>query len=187
MALLLFRGTFGQVWKVYPARGRRFQAQAGDRHRGIALGFDLSKEKAKEVSYVKKRPRLRAVNLAVVHELLYTKYVDWQYEQEVRMFTSLNDIDPETQLYFADFGDDCALREVIVGPLSSVTEHDLHGALGKSNLEGVSFTQARLAFNSFRVVTDQRGLRRIARWFQCFGFCGPNIRVIETQRWPVRR
>ena len=48
------------------------------------------------------------------------------------MFTSLNDIDPATQLYFADFGDDCwPLREVIVGPLSRVTEHILQDALGK--------------------------------------------------------
>ena len=48
----------------------------------------------------------------------------------MRTFTNLNDIDPETKLYFADFGEDCALREVIIGPLSDVTEHTLREALG---------------------------------------------------------
>jgi hypothetical protein len=32
--------------------------------------------------------------------------------------SSLNDMHPEKRLYFADFGDDCALREIITGPLS---------------------------------------------------------------------
>jgi len=34
----------------------------------------------------------------------------------------------------------------------------LREALGDMNLEHVTLTKARLAFNSFRVVTDQRGL-----------------------------
>jgi len=130
----------------------------GDRHRGIALGFDLDATKCKRVKYVEERPELRTIDLAVAHELLFTKYVDWKYEEEIRTFTNLNDIDPETKLYFADFGEDCALREVILGPLSDVTEHTLREALGDMNLGHVTLTKARLAFNSFRVVTDQRGL-----------------------------
>ena len=77
----------------------------GDRHRGMALGFDLDRAKAKKVSYVEERPQLMKVDLAVVHDLLYTKYVDWKYEKEIRIFTSLTDIDPATSLYFAEFGD----------------------------------------------------------------------------------
>ena len=107
---------------------------------------------------MEERPELQTIDLAVAHELLFTKYVDWKYEEEMRTFTNLNDIDPETKLYFADFGEDCALREVIVGPLSDVTEHTLREALGDMNLEHVTLIKARLAFNSFRVVTDQRGL-----------------------------
>lgn len=62
----------------------------GDRHRGIALGFDLDPAKAKKVSYVEERPQLRKI--------------------------SRTDRDPATSLYFADFGRDCALRQVIVVP-----------------------------------------------------------------------
>ena len=128
----------------------------GDRHRGMALGFDLNPQKCKKVKYVKERPRLQTVDLAVAHELLFTKYVDWRYEEEVRTFVNLNDIDLETKLYFADFGDDCTLQEIVVGPLCEVTETKLREVLGNFNVDEVRLTKARLAFNSFRVVKDQR-------------------------------
>jgi hypothetical protein len=95
--------------------------------------------------------------LTVAHELLFTKYVDWRYEEEIRTFLNLNDIDPATNLYFADFCDDCVLREAIVGPLCDVTEQGLREVLGDFNPDKVNLTKTRLAFNSFRVVTDQRG------------------------------
>ena len=129
----------------------------GDRHHGIALGFDLNPDKCKRVEYVSERPTLREVDLQVSHDLLFTKFADWKYEEEVRMFVNLSDIDPETSLYFADFGDDCQLREVVVGPLCDLTPTQLSEVLGDSTYDGVTITKARLAFNSFRIVTDQRG------------------------------
>jgi hypothetical protein len=129
-----------------------------ERHQGVALGFDINKGKIKKVSYVKKRPTLQTANLQVVHHLLYTKYVDWQYEQEVRVFTSLEDKDSESGLYFADFGDDCVLREVIVGPLGHITENDLLDAL-REDMGQVACTKARLAFNSFKVVKNKIGFQ----------------------------
>jgi hypothetical protein len=132
----------------------------GDRHHGMALGFDLDPTKCKKVKYVKTRPQLRAIDLSVAHELLFTKYIDWKYEEEIRTFTTLTDIDPETGLYFADFGEDCALREVIVGPLSTVTEQELRQALRDFTPNDAKLTKARLAFKSFRVVTNQLGFAR---------------------------
>lgn len=161
-ALRLFRREvsqhFGMVCFSLSWQNPLLWSHYGDRHRGMALGFDLHSTKCKKVKYVEQRPQLRTIDLAVAHELLFTKYVDWKYEEEIRTFTNLKDIDPETKLYFADFGEDCALREVIVGPLSDVTEHTLREALGEMNLDQVALTKARLAFNSFRVVTDRRGL-----------------------------
>jgi hypothetical protein len=127
-----------------------------DRHHGVALGFDINKAKAKTVSYVEERPTIDTVSLEVVEQLLYTKYIDWSYEREARMFTSLKDKDPESGLYFADFNDDSVLREVIVGPLSTVTKGELREALGEQ-LGQVSLTKARLAFNSFNVVKNKLG------------------------------
>ncbi len=125
----------------------------------MALGFDLNPAKCRKVRYVKTRPQLRTVDLAVANKLLSTKYIDWKYEHEVRMFTNLSDVDPDTKLYFADFGEDCALREVIVGPLGEVTKHYLREVLGDFNPREIKLTKARLAFNNFRVVTDQRGFK----------------------------
>lgn len=129
-----------------------------EKHHGIALGFDVSSDVLKEVAYVKRRPALKEINSAVARSLLYTKYFDWKYEQEARVFTRLEERD-ESGLYFADFSDQIVLREIIVGPLSRITKQDLYDALGRKS--DVTVTKGRLAFNSFRVVADQRGFRAI--------------------------
>jgi len=153
-----FSRSFGMVCFSLSWQNPLLWSHYGDRHRGMALGFDLNPAKCKKVKYVAERPVLKKVDLEVSHELLFTKFVDWKYEEEVRTFVNLSDIDPETKLYFADFGDDCLLREVIVGPLCDVTATKLREAIGELNSGEVVLTKARLAFNSFRVVTDQRGL-----------------------------
>jgi hypothetical protein len=163
MALRLYRREFslrfGVVCFSLSWQNPLLWSHYGDRHRGMALGVDLNPAKCRKVRYVKTRPQLRTVDLAVANKLLSTKYIDWKYEQEVRMFTNLSDIDPDSKLYFVDFGEDCALREVIVGPLGEVTKHNLREVLGDFNPDEIKLTKARLAFNSFRVVTDQRGFK----------------------------
>jgi hypothetical protein len=128
-----------------------------DRHRGIALGFDVNEQILKPVSYRKTRPILKTIDLKVPDWLLFTKYVDWHYENEARIFTSLQDSDPQTGLYFADFNEQLILREVIAGPLCSASEQLLREATGST--ARVKVTKARLAFRSFRVVTNRRGFR----------------------------
>lgn len=130
-----------------------------DRHHGLALGFDISGDVLKAVSYIAQRPVLKQISIEVASWLLFTKYADWHYEREARIFTKLEHRDPQSGLYFADFNDRLVLREVIVGPLSRVSNRDLDNAL--RNVTGVTLTKGRLAFNSFQVVTDQRGLRAI--------------------------
>jgi hypothetical protein len=127
-----------------------------DRHRGLALGFDVADEILKPVSYVAKRPTLTEINPTVAQWLLFTKFVDWQYEQEVRIFTTLQDRDP-SGLYFGKFNEQLVLREVIVGPLCKVTKKDLRGVpIGD---DAVTLTKGRLAFNTFEVVRDKRGFK----------------------------
>lgn len=130
-----------------------------DRHRGVALGFDVSDAILKPVSYVKGRPILKQISMEVAHWLLFTKYIDWQYEQEARIFITLTDRDPASGLYFGDFSKQLVLREVIIGPLNTNTKKDLHNALG--SVANVTLTKGRLAFNSFQVVPDKRGFRSV--------------------------
>lgn len=125
-----------------------------DRHRGLALGFDVSEEILKPVSYVNARPLLTELNLQVANWLLFTKYKDWRYEKEARIFTTLQDRDPKTGLYFGDFGEQLVLREVIAGPLCTATREELFNATGSAT--EIILKKARLAFKTFRIVTDQR-------------------------------
>lgn len=129
----------------------------GDRHRGMALGFDVANAILKPVSYVEQRPVLKEINPEVANWLLFTKYVDWRYEQEARIFAALTDRDSESGLYFGNFSEQLVLREVIVGPLNTNTKRELRDAVG--SLADVTFTKGRLAFNSFQVVKDRRGFR----------------------------
>jgi hypothetical protein len=129
-----------------------------DRHRGLALGFDVTEEILKPVSYVAERPTLTKIDPTVARWLLFTKFIDWQYEQEGRIFTTLQDRDP-SGLYFGKFNEQLVLREVIVGPPCKVTKKDLRDAL--DGHEGVTLTKGRLAFKTFDVVRDKRCLRWI--------------------------
>jgi hypothetical protein len=126
-----------------------------ERHRGLALGFDVNQQKLEHVSYTETRPILGKVDIEVAHSLLFTKYLGWNYEREARIYTSLEDRDPKTGLYFVDFGEQLVLREVIAGPLCEATKQELLDATGSTG--NVKFRKARLAFRTFRVVVDRRG------------------------------
>ncbi len=125
-----------------------------DHHRGIALGFDIEPSIIKNVRYRRARPTLGPLNARTLHMMIYTKFHDWHYEQEARVFTRINDQDPATGLYFAKFNRRVQLREIITGPLCTTTKAEIAAALRDKN---VTITKGRLAFNTFSVVTDKRG------------------------------
>lgn len=128
----------------------------GDRHRGIVLGFDVPKSILGIVRYERKRLVPEEIDCKVAESLLLTKYFDWHYEQEARVFVALEEKDRSGH-YFAEFGDRLLLREVFVGPLSKVTKAQLGEALGK--YKWVKLNKTRLAFNTFDIVIDKRGLK----------------------------
>src|SRR3954469_14900898 len=120
---------FGMLCFSLTWRNPLLWSHYADRHHGMALGFDVDEGLLKRVSYVEKRPVLNEINIQVAHWLLFTKFRDWRYEKEARIFTRLNDRDPISGLYFAAFGRKLILREVIVGALCGVTELSLRDAL----------------------------------------------------------
>jgi hypothetical protein len=121
----------------------------------MVLGFDIRDDLIRQMDYVRHRPILTTVSDAMAKKLLFTKFADWQYEQEWRIWTRLQDRDPGTRLFFADFSTDLALREVITGPLCEISRAKIEHALRRRH--GISIIKARLAFRSFRVVKDRRG------------------------------
>lgn len=125
-----------------------------NKHRGMCLGFDLEENTVRPVTYVAERVPIQypfIENIETISDqLLWTKYIGWQYEEELRSWIKFIDRDPETKLYFCDFDEKIRLKEVIAGTLCDVTEREIREALG--DMRDVAAIKARLAFKTFRVV-----------------------------------
>ncbi|HEY2069476.1 MAG TPA: DUF2971 domain-containing protein [Rhizomicrobium sp.] len=133
------------------------------KHTGLCLGFDIPDEHLGLVNYSAKRFAVEAERLLnprqidepTVTKLLFTKFSHWRYENEVRSFVTLEDRDPDTGLYFAEFSARLKLAQVIVGAESNLSRAELGDALGDMS-ERVETLKARLAFGSFRVVRQRK-------------------------------
>ena len=129
-----------------------------DRHRGICLGFDVPDNAATPVKYIDARTPLRLpLTDAAMRTILFTKFVGWSYEEEWRAWFRLEERDPNAKdLYFREFDAELSLREVIVGPLC-VCSRSVIDAIERygGSVRGI---KAQLAFESFHVVEDNRGL-----------------------------
>lgn len=133
-----------------------------EKHTGMCLGFDIPDEHLGPVTYSRKRLVVEAESLRNPRELneetarrfLFTKYSHWRYENEVRCFVTLEEKDPDKNLYFAEFSDKLRLAAVIIGAQSSVTRETLRTALGELS-DNVETIKARLAFKTFRVVRQR--------------------------------
>ncbi len=134
-----------------------------EKHQGLCLGFDIPKRYLAPVEY---KPRRIEPNVGVIEgggapaqkeilKVLTTKYVHWRYENEVRLFVALSDCDT-SGLYFCEFSQSMALREVIVGHSSTITRQELSDALGDLATE-ITVCKARLSFQSFTVVRQRDG------------------------------
>jgi hypothetical protein len=128
-----------------------------DKHRGICLGFDVDDRGLRPVDYVEERSDLTMPpTKETADELLFSKYRDWQYEEELRNWFKLDE--REDGHYFYPFDDFVQLREVIIGPLCATQKEDIENAL-KTYQDTVTITKARLAFRTFRVVENLQGFR----------------------------
>jgi hypothetical protein len=150
--LLCFSGNWRNpvLWSHY-----------ADHHRGLCLGFDISGEMMK-VAYTHKRlqPDFTALKnggdaaLAHMRRVIATKFSHWRYEDEYRLFVKL-DAQDDGGLYFADFSESIALKEVIVGSRSAITRSELGEALSGLT-SNVVVRKGRLAFQSFKVVEQRK-------------------------------
>ena len=141
-----------------------------EKHYGVCLGFDVTPyELADSIRY---RKSMLPFTLDTSHktgglgenemrQILMTKYSDWKYEDEVRILAKLEKSELDStglnkQFYFANFGQELQLREVIVGVRSKVTKNELENVLEEYQ-ENVTLIKERLAFNSFRVIRNKKG------------------------------
>lgn len=138
-----------------------------EKHTGICLGFDVADQFLMPIEY-RPRPHPDLISPAhdtnngelgetAVRKLISTKYSHWRYEKEVRMFMELSREQREGDLYFHPFDTDMQLAEVIVGAESVVSRSEVSDALGRLASHVTAF-KARLAFGSFRVVRQKKGV-----------------------------
>ncbi len=128
-------------------------AHYANKHRGLCLGFDFPVKSVEEVTYVNSRlPKPKKLDETFVKKLLFTKFCHWIYEDECRVYVTLDT--PIEEIYYKEFSDDLALRQVIVGAESEITRAQVAGALG-SLADYVEAFKVRAAFKSFQIVRQE--------------------------------
>ncbi len=139
-------------------------AHYGEKHRGLCLGFDVLE--AKPVSYAPDRllheleggfpPKKLDAHERLVEASLSTKYKEWEYEQEYRIFARLEEAGEDGNFYKGFEDEDWIfLREVIIGERSRLTPAEVARAVGKANSKSVRVFKARAAFTKYEVVQDK--------------------------------
>ncbi|MBZ9851234.1 DUF2971 domain-containing protein [Mesorhizobium sp. CA14] len=128
------------------------------RHRGICLGFDISRATLADVVYAEERvlpdkswPPPDMISQDLRSKLATTKFQQWAYEAETRMIFPLDSALREGGLFFKEFAPDLSLAEVILGPLCDIPLAGLRSLVGAVQPRAVVF-RSRLAWNSFSVV-----------------------------------
>lgn len=134
----------------------------GEKHTGLALGFEVDDHLVAKVIYAKspeaipidKQTDLPRLTEALVNRLLRTKFHDWKYEDEMRLFVKLDHETKESGMYFYDFSPHFQLREVILGPRCEVPIASVRSIV-KGYSPSVSVIKSRIAFSTFRVVENK--------------------------------
>lgn len=142
-------------------------AHYAENHTGVCLGIDIVEEdKIRKMVYEPERltglfdasKPMAGANEDTLLKVLTTKYKQWEYESEWRVFANLDECDARTGLHYVDFGPTVVLREIIVGarcpkPIGQFAK--LVKASGKV-LSPVTICKARPAFQTFTMVRQNR-------------------------------
>jgi hypothetical protein len=133
-----------------------------DKHSGMALGFDIPDEHLSPVQYTTQRAKVKfdqktrtiVDGYRLTNRLLRTKFIDWKYEDEWRMFVALDPTLQEGGNHFVEFSKDLVLREVILGlkcdfPASRVRQ------LLKDEPTPVKVLKAGMALRAFKIIEDR--------------------------------
>ena len=138
-----------------------------ERHTGIALGLEIPEKLLAPVIYatkpltipIDKRTGTPKPSETLVNQLLRTKFADWKYEKEMRLFVRLDHSTKESGMYFYDFSNDLQLREVVLGPRCELPISRVR-SLVAGWTPPVEVIKARIAFSKFRVVKHKVASRK---------------------------
>jgi hypothetical protein len=136
-------------------------AHYGDKHRGICLGFEIDEYHIKEVTYFPERmttdedmkKKFGGLTGDIIVNLMCTKFINWEYENEVRIIVPLKERDA-SGFYFTDFKGNMVLKEVILGPRCNLTTEQAASYLC-SYRSTVKIIKSRIAFTKYQVVRNK--------------------------------
>ncbi|MFH1326382.1 MAG: DUF2971 domain-containing protein [Candidatus Falkowbacteria bacterium] len=94
-----------------------------DKHKGIALGFEINKD-IKKVKYVKYREKIKLTDdnkkneKLFLDKLAFKKYECWEYEKEYRRWVELKNCEKDKSSkdkYYVNFNTNLKIKEIILG------------------------------------------------------------------------
>ena len=134
-----------------------------DKHRGLALGFDVPDDLLLAANYVQElydperflselRGSMASGNNAnlmqLLRSVLATKFDHWRYEDEFRLFVDIDSKESAGPIHFQEFDSDLVLQEVVLGANYEQCADSLNALdLGQN----IMLTTARIAFTKFEV------------------------------------
>ena len=127
-----------------------------DKHKGIALELEVSESALSPITYVKDRPPFdlpalkESHDVKALHKLLSTKYVQWSYEEEVRVGFEKEDFFCDGDMDFYKLGGEIKIVGMVLGHLNETKQADIENNLPEG-ME-IDITLAKIALNTFDVV-----------------------------------
>ena len=143
-------------------------AHYGDKHRGLCLGFNIPNishnpeiDESRRVAYIRSPLKFPsnfeklpdAKRFATVRNILFTKFVKWDYEKEIRIWAPLQH--EENGVHYLEFDEKLQLVEVIIGAKCSLPRRAVERALG-SLASKIKIKRARAAYDGFKMTEDNR-------------------------------
>jgi hypothetical protein len=134
-----------------------------DRHRGVALAFDVPKYFVDPVQYRKSRvkdllPRLHfgawEEMIAAMKQLFTTKYKRWEYESEWRHLTDTNGKETDGKRFFYPFDSHLKLRAVLLGDRFDGVRSEFESVL-RPQYAGTQLIATRVAFKTYHIVRQR--------------------------------
>lgn len=137
-----------------------------EKHTGMCLGFDVPDKLLSPVIYAK---RLLKMDIdpktqkpkpteQILDKLLRTKFYDWKYEDEIRLFVELDHDTVESGKYFYSFTEDLMLREIILGPRCELPIEGVRNVVADFK-QPVVVLKSRIAFTRFEVLENKSASR----------------------------
>jgi hypothetical protein len=155
--------TFGIICMGRHWKSPLMWAHYADSHQGVCLGFDVPDEMPRRIEYGRERVQyvidpnksVGGITEELLIKVLTTKYAEWSYEEEWRLFSKLKQPDPDNGEFYLPFGPELQLREIIVGVRCSAPVGSFRKLIGRVD-QSVTIVKARAAFETFSIVRQQK-------------------------------